>query len=312
MRKFLFLFVIAATAVIFLNTGCGEDDIISVDPTIEFLSTDPTGVASSYPTTNFSVDALNTFAYVAINALAGSEDLETLTVQEDGSNVPTDRLSFRDLQTNTDVLVQNPILLIGYANRAQWEIGIKTAGTYTTKTYTIIVEDVKGNIASVSIDITTFDPGTPLTKTLQGVLLNQAGPSGTGALDLDDGEGVGTMGAGSEKAEIRDWGIDLGQPVATNWRRQIGPINGTTVRYAGGLPGDFKFADISTVEEIQAYYNAGTALPNSGGTVSNVVAVGDYFVVKNAAGSRYYFLEVVEVTLTSSDNNDSYKFNIKY
>ena len=312
MRKFLFMFVIAATAVVFLNTGCGEDDPFVVNPTIEFLDTDPTGVAVSYPTTNFSVDALEAFTFVAINALAGSEDLETLTVLEDGVNVSSDRLSYRDLQTNTDVTVQNPILLIGYADRAQWEIGIKTTDTYTTKTYSIVVEDTKGNQASVSIDITTFDSGTPLTKTLQGVLLNQAGPAGTGALDLDDGNSVGTTGAGSETAEIRDWGIDLGLPVATNWRRQIGPINNTTMRYAGGLPGDFKFADIATKEEIVDYYAAGTALPNDGGTKSDEVNVGDYFVVRNADGSRYYFLEVIEVNVTPADNGDNYKFNIKY
>lgn len=312
MKKFLFLFVFAATAAIFLNTGCTEDDPIVVDPSLSLTSDDPTGVRGPFPTDNFSTSDLNGFAYIAVNALAGTNDLETLTVLEDGANVPADRLSFRDLDANTAVLAQNPILLIGYESKLLWEIGINPQDDYSTKTYTIEVTDTDGNTVSVSIDITTFDPGTPITNTLEGVLLNQAGPAGTGALDLDAGIGTGTTTGNFTISEIRDWGIDQGLPNDENWLRQIGPINNTTVRYAGGLPGDFEFADITTKEEIEGYFDAGSALPNDGGTKSDPVAVGDYFVVKSADGAKYYFLEVIEVNVTANDNADNYKFNIKY
>lgn len=313
MRKFLLLFVLAASVAIFLNTGCTEDPTPQIDPTISFTSDDPTGQNGPYQTTDFSISDLNSFVYLAVNALAGTDDLESLTVLEDGVKVQTDRLYFRDLDANSAITVQNPILTIGYESRLLWEIGIKPQTDYSTKTYTVQVTDVGGNVASASIDITTFDAGTPIEKTLTGkLLLNQAGPSGQGALDLDDGIGTGTTTGNFAIAEIRDWGIDLGLPTATNWKRQIGPINNTTVRVPGGLPGDFKFTDISTKEEIQGYYDAGTALPNSSGTVSDPVQVGDYFVVKSADGSRYYFLEVTAVTVTAADNADSYEFNIKY
>ncbi|MBK7336218.1 MAG: hypothetical protein IPJ00_08635 [Saprospirales bacterium] len=314
MRRFLLLFVFASAVAIFLNTGCTEDENPLIDPTIEFTSDDPSGVAGPYPTTDFSTSDLNGFAYVAISALAGTADLESLTITQDGSNVPADRLIFRDLDANTNVLVQNPILLIGYESRLTWEIGINPQDDYSTKTYTFEVTDTDGNTASVSIDITTFDPGTPITSTLTGVLLNQAGPAGTGALDLDAGIGTGTTTGNFAISEIRDWGIDLGLPNDQNWLRQIGPLNGTTVRVAGGLGGEFKFTDIATKEEIKGYYDAGSDLPNGSGAnaKSDAVSVGDFFVVKSADGDTYYFLEVSEVNPTAADNGDSYEFNIKY
>lgn len=313
MRRFIFLFALAVSLTIFLNTGCEIDDPITVDPTISFVETDPTTVRGDYPTDDFSTDDLAGFSYIAIRAQAGTEDLESLSVLEDGVKVDADRLYFRDLNTNTDVTVQNPILLIGYESQALWEIGIDPQDDFSTKTYTIQIEDVAGNTASVTIDITTFDPGTPITTTLTGkLLLNQGGPAGTGALDLDLGNGTGTTTGNFMEAEIRDWGINIALPDDQNWLRQIGPINGTVVRVPGGLPGDFDFADISTREEIQSYYDAGTALPNDGGNKSSVVQVGDYFVVKKADGSRYYFLEVTEISVTPNNNDDYYEFSIKY
>lgn len=309
MRKFFFLFVIAAATAIFLNTGCTDDPIIQIDPTITLVQVDPTSVRPDYPTDDFSTSDLNGFSYIAIRATAGTDDLESLTVLEDGVKVDASRLYFRDLNTNTDVTVQNPILLLGFENEALWEIGIDPQDDFSTKTYSVQIEDAGGATASVSIDITTFDPGTPIENTLTGkLLLNQAGPAGTGALDLDTGEGTGTTGAGSADADIRDWGINLGLPVDQNWLRQIGPINGTEVRVPGGLPGDFKFTDIATKEEIQGYFAAGAALPNDGGSKSDPVEVGDFFVVKSANGSRFYFLECTEVNVTPADNADYYEF----
>lgn len=313
MRKFLPLFFFAAAIAIFVNTGCNPDDP-SIDPTIGFESDDPTGVNGPYPTTDFQTSQLSGYVYVALNALAGTGDLESLSIQEDGVKVPTNRLTFRDLDANSAVLVQNPILLIGYEASFLWEIGIDPQDDYSTKTYTFEVTDTEGNTATASIDITTFDAGTPLTKTLIGVLLNQDGPSGQGALDLDDGIGTGTTTGQWQIAEIRDWGIDLGLPNDQNWLRQIGPMNYTTVKVPGGLPGDFEFADITTKEQIKDYYDAGTNLPNGSGVTakSDPVEVGDYFVVKTEDGTTYYFLEVTEVNVTSNDNADNYHFNIKY
>lgn len=297
----------------FLNTGCDPETPITIDPTISLVQVDPTSVRPDYPTDDFSTSDLNGFSYIAIRATAGTEDLESLTVLEDGVQVDADRLYFRDLNTGSDVTVQNPILLLGYENEALWEIGIDPQDDYSTKTYTVQIEDAGGNTASVSIDITTFDPGTPIENTLTGkLLLNQAGPAGTGALDLDTGDGTGTTGAGSSAADIRDWGIDLGLPNDQNWLRQIGPINGTEVRVPGGLPGDFKFTDIATKEEIEGYFAAGSALPNDSGSKSDPVQVGDFFVVKSSDGTRFYFLECTEVNVTPADNADYYEFSIKY
>ena len=315
MKKFLFLFVFAATAAILLSTGCTEDPISLIDPTISFTSDDPTGTNGPYPTTDFTTESIDDIVYVAVNALAGTEDLESFTVLEDGVIVDASRLTLRDLDTGTELFANNPILTIGYESRLLWEVGIDPQDEYdVAKTYTFQVEDAGGNIATTFLNITVIDPGTPVENTLEGVLLNQAGPAGQGALDLDDGTSTGTTTGNFEIAEIRDWGIDLGLPVDQNWKRQIGPMNDAVVRYAGGLPGDFKFTDIATKEEIQGYFDAGTDLPNDTGAdaKSDPVSVGDFFVVSNADGSRYYFLEVLEVNVTAADNSDNYKFNIKY
>jgi hypothetical protein len=169
----------------------------------------------------------------------------------------------------------------------------------TGAVYTFEVTDASGNTATVDVTINTGTAAAEIT----GVLLNQAGPAGTGGLDLDAGNSTGSADA---SAEIRDQGIDLAEPNATNWIQKISGVNGAEIRYAGNLPDGSNYEDITTQEEIEGAFTNSDAL--SGG-ISSVVAVGDEFVVESAG--KYYFLLVTEVNITTNNNSDNYVFSIK-
>lgn len=316
MKKLFFLFLLAAGVVVLTNTGCEDETIVDpIAPTLAFRSDDPTGVRPSFPTSDFDSETTG-FVYVAVNVIAGSSNLKTLTVYEDGNKLATDRISLRDLNSGDDVTVQNPLLLLGdYVNGFDFEIGLDLQDDISTKAYTVEVEDENGQIQSLTINISTIDPGTPIEMTLEGVLLNQAGPAGQGGLDLDDGSSTGTLASDPTQidGEINDEGIDLALPPADNWKRQISAMNDAEMRIPGAsFPVDFNFGDVSTKEEIQAFFDGGDPLPNPDGgeLISDPVEIGDIFFVKR--GSKYYLLEVTDVVPTTSDNSDKIVFDVKY
>ena len=136
-------------------------------------------------------------------------------------------------------------------------------------------------------------------------MLNQAGPAGTGGLDLDTGASTGSSDA---LAEIIDNGIDASLPAASNWIQSISSVNGSTIRVLrpglNGLEETFSFASVLTKEEIPGLHNNNAAV-YSGETV----IVGDLFTVER--GGSFYILEVTNVNVTTTDNSDSYRFNVK-
>jgi hypothetical protein len=319
MKKLLFFFAISTLVFGFLGTGCEPEDdtpVVDLAPSADFIDTDPTGVLiGNYPTTDFAVEDTDALVYVAIQAVAGTADIQSITVSEDGSPVDAStRLTFRDLVANSVITANNPLLITGdNVEGFTIEIGIDPHDDIATKTYGFDITDSNGKTATLTISITTIDPGTPVEMTLEGVLFNQGGPAGFGGLDLDDGSSTGT-GAMDTGAEIRDWGIDTDLPVAENWLRQIGPINGTTLRILNPdkLPEGFTFAGVETKEEISDLFDvAGEDLPNDSGEKSDAVEVGQFFAV-NKGDTTYYLLEIKEVNITAGDNTDNYVIDIKY
>lgn len=293
---FRFVFVFVAFSVFF--TSCGDDTSIidtDQDPTLEIVSTDTT--VSSDVTLKVNQDFV-----VQLKGAKTDNPLRIITVQEAGVNIPLDRLS----------LNANPTLLTGtdVESFSTYFIGIRAHSDVSTKTYSFILEDTKGNKTTKSFAVTT----TPLTNAdvLMGVLLNQGGPEGTGGLDLDTGNSTGSM---DPLAELRDEGINLGLPPAENWLQQISGVNGTDVKYIkkneNGVSELFTFAGINYKEEIASLWGSGTPFTATIGTrsVSNKVLKGDVFIVKK--GSNYYLLNVVDVKLTTNNNADSYEFDIK-
>jgi hypothetical protein len=172
--------------------------------------------------------------------------------------------------------------------------------------YRVVIADSAGGTAEFvkTVNVGTVSSGTPVTSLL-GILLNQAGPTGTGGLDLDNGSSTGSM---DTAAEIADNGIDSSQPNSSNWRQTITAVNGASLRTltpgANGLSEFFAFDDVAFIEDIAIFHNN-----NSEAYAGNVVLVGDLFTV--FANGQYYLLEVTNVNATTTDNNDSYTFDIK-
>jgi hypothetical protein len=175
--------------------------------------------------------------------------------------------------------------------------------------YTFVFTDESGLQNS---QVVTITGGTPII-TIPGILLNQAGPTGTGGLDLDLGQGTGSA---DPNAEIRDMGINANSP-ATNWKQLIAGVNGSEIRAikkgSNGVPETFSFDNITLKEEITALFDKGVAFTAMDGTikVSDKVANGDVFAVKN--GSKVYLLltKNVKIAPAAADNSDSYTFDVK-
>ncbi|MFZ1704078.1 MAG: hypothetical protein WAT79_07005 [Saprospiraceae bacterium] len=242
---------------------------------------------------------INSSFTVNVKATKGTNDMKVLRIKQGSTNVALDRITIGGSPANA-----NPLLLFSGDKAAfNYVITIQSDSILGSKTYSFEVEDENGNIAGKSLIIT--ESGTLVTS-LNGVLFNQGGPTGTGGLNLKNGAGVGSMDA---SAHIKDEGIDLGLPDASNWKQQISGVNGSQLKYIvkgqNGVPESFTFGDITIKEQILGLWSAGTAF-----TVSNKIKVGDLIIVNN--GVDYFLLEVKEVNLTTIDNKDNYKLDIKF
>ncbi len=299
MKNWSFKSLIFLVGLGFFITSC-TDDGTGVTPTVKGPAV-TLEAGSGVITTDTSVTVGGQFT-VIVKGSKTDFDMATLTVEEAGVKIALDRID----------AASNPISLLG-TDKTSFTRTIKiTAHTNIgEKSYSFVVADANGNRSSKVVKITTVVVTTPV-KTLSGILLNQAGPAGTGGLDLDNGAGTSSTAV---EAEIRDMGIDLGNPVATNWKQQIAAVNGAEVKYikkgSNGVPETFSFATVATQEDILALFDKGTAFTKVDGTikVSDLVAKDDVFIVKK--GTKYYLLLTKEIKVTNADNADSYTFDVK-
>jgi len=258
---------------------------------------------------------------VKIKVDKGDSPLSNIEIHEAGTKIDAGRFTIN----GGAITSNNPFLITGTdVDGATYEItitqGAHVAGDVTL--YDFIVSDGT-KTANKDIQITTIAvPGTPISMSISGVLLNQAGPSGTGGLDLDTGDGTGSTDANSE---IRDLGLDctIDPNVSENWRSQMGTINGADmVKVDPTQLENFTFDNVDKTEPILDAYTTGISLADgqsvscsSGSTtdvtdVTDVVAVGDMFVV--LANNTYYLIRVDAVTPVSGSNSDGYSLSIKY
>ena len=304
------------TALLFL-TSCDEDPIVTnpLGPEIQFLS----------DTDILSADAdviIGESFTVRIKLNKGDNPLNGLEIQEGDTKLDIGRIiSINGGSTN----LNNPFAILGAdKDGATYDITI-TQGTHAVGDFTIykfIVSDEKQETASVDIAITTTAlPGTPLSMAITGVLFNQAGPAGTGGLDLDTGTGTGSTAA---ESELRDLGLDCTVAVGNeNWRAQMGTINGAVMaKIDPAQIENFSFDNVDKKEQIADAYNANPALADgasvscsSGNSttvtnVSDVVVAGDMFAV--FANDTYYLIRIDEVNYVGGSNGDNYSMSIKY
>ena len=316
--KRLWLFAILALTAGFF-TSCDPEPVDPpVDdnfaPSITLLDVNPTGSMDLYYSEDKTIGLEGDGSIGFSVGLEGTDSTPTMSTLEvflndekvDGSLVG---ITAAD---GTDIGVNNPALLVSpYDSSFQFQVQLKTMEAFGVNTFRFLLTDTGGLTDETSIIITTEEAepaGTDLTGNLSGILLNQAGPAGTGGLCLDDGISLGSM---DEAAEIRDNGIDTNNPATTNWRQTISTVNGANIRALNrdAMGETYEYANVTTVEEVAAAWDNGFAITDNS---TEVVNVGDEFIVEKADGSRRYLLQVAEVNVTTDDNGDNYVFNIKY
>ncbi len=302
-------------------TSCEEDPIVTgnpldTPPTISFLE------AEGFLTKDAELEVGDAFS-VSVEMLAGTQNLSSLTIYEDGVKLDPARITIAGVD-----LANNPQLIINKTGQT-FDITIATDPAVEGErfySYAFEVEDEGKLTDVVSLGITILEPiviveTTPLDQVLTGALLNQAGPAGTGGLDLDTGDSVGSN---DERAELQDEGIDFDKTADTNWRQQISGVNNAIVRFVnlGLVAENLTFDKVDNKEQVLAAYNAGASLvgtddlanpsdDTAGELVSEQVQVGDVFSVFGNSG-RYYLLQCTAVNATTDNNNDGYEFAIKY
>lgn len=265
-------------------------DIVTADAAPVLTIADETGFVnggdSVFTATDFTLKVTGT---------KGSGDLDQVEVQENGVTIAADRLMI-----NGAAATANPFAVAASELETfTYEISVTAPADVDQQfTYTILATDVNGQIGSVSAELTTVEAPTPLTESVEILLLNQGGPAGTGGLDLETGNSVGSTDA---TADILDKGIDINKPLDQNWNQKIGPANSADLRLPDAA---FNYDEISTLAELEAAFDLGTTI-----TESDVVQIGDQFLVLSEGS--YYALVVTAINLTAADNGDYYQFSVK-
>ncbi len=288
--KFAF---VAMVLSVFTFTACVEDETPTdpTGPSISFVS------EAGYLDGDAELQAGETFS-VKVTLEQGDEALKTLTLW-----AGADQLAVTDFviagQTSN-----NPFLIIGAGTSVTYDITItakEEIGSVTT--YAFEVGDDASRTAEVSLAITIVaPPTTPINAEYTAVVLNNADGPDYGSLDLETGLAVSSSGA---DGDIQDKGIDLGQPIASNWYQQIYPKNGAAMRIPdAGQVENFSFENADTREMLAAAWDTG-----ADASETPVLAVGDLFMI--LIDEDYYLVEVGEIVVDPAANTDYYELNIK-
>ena len=301
------MFLLAVGLMVF--SGCSEDEPLGTSnpipqgPSIQLVS--DAGFIAGDAEIN-----LGELVNIKVSALPGDEDLKSIEIFEGSEKLATDRF----VVEGGAITSNNPFLITGSkTSGGEYEIEITPVDVpLETRTYIVEVTDGANLTAAVSFSITVT--GTPVSE-ITGVLLNQGGPAGQGALNLNDGSSTGTSSSDptSATAHIKDEGINTDLALADNWRQQISAINGSVIRTPGAtMPEGFSYENITTREALVAAFDVADDLTQKNANdelVSEVVQVGDIFLVQN--GDDYWILETTAVNITDADNSDNYEFSIK-
>jgi len=281
------IFALFLGLALVLSVGCKPDPVTPIGPSLDLVSLNGEAVTAD------TIDAGATFT-INVSSLQGDATLNAIEVRENDVAVDPTRIVFDGFQAQS-----NPNPLAGAAN-ISWDIEITASAEVTTSTYTIIVTDDAQETKSATFDITTIDPGTPVTERTMILLLNAGGPVGTGGLDLETGNGTGSA---DETADIKDNGIDTNLPLADNWLQTIASTDGNVLKT---VEATVVYADVATSEEITAIFDAGMTVTGD----SEKVEEGDIFVVQTKEGNTY-LLNTTKITVTADNNGDSYEFAVK-
>lgn len=271
-------------------TSCSDDDSPDpiFNPTISLTAGEDNLGATFLPGEEFSLTVMGQ---------EGTEKLNAISIREGD-----DLMDLSRIKINGDAINANPTLLFA-DDKTQFNFEITISANTEPGSYSgsVILFDEVNRTANINFDYIVDRPSD--LDSLMGVLFNAGGPQGRGGMNLETGEGTGSLDG---SAHIRDLGIDLSLPMAENWRQKIAPItqNGVTLRQISNPPA---FSEIIYSEQISELYTLGTEVSSEG--TEEKVQVGDTFVVRQA--DQYFYFVIREVNVTPTDNDDNYVIDIK-
>lgn len=274
----------------------------SVYTTVSILSRPPSITISGATSGTFTP---GTNLTIKTDLTKGSGDFKSIAIYEDGTLLDPSRIiSF----AGSDVS-QNPFGISTSQSTVSANAVIKLSSSEKTSEITFEVTDSNNQKATTVYTATTKIPYTDVDSFTNFLLANQGGPAGRGGADLDITEGSSSVGSSDSRAEIKDLGINTNLPAASNWIQRIAPANNAQMKYLkpgqNGLSESFQFSDIQYRELLPTYFSNGTALSNGS---SDPVRTGDMFIIER--DGKYYAIKISEIVVTTSDNNDYYKFEL--
>ncbi|MFK7970157.1 MAG: hypothetical protein AB8F95_07305 [Bacteroidia bacterium] len=294
MKKLQTLLLPLIAILAFSLTSCETDDTppTPIGPTIDLLA--DAGIVSSIDT----VDAAAEFT-VRLTATSGNSRILGVEVLEnDESITDLSRIKYDGIAANA-----NPVLLFG-ADTASFtkDITVVAHGVYDeARTYSFKVSDANGESKTVSVEIRTeLEIVTTPVDSFTLVIVNNGDGPDFGGLDLSAGVAVSSS---SVDADVRDMGIDLAEPAATNWIQKLVPVNGAMMSTPDA---GFDYAATTNKEAIEAAYSLSTQITEP---ASKLVA-GDVLFVR--ADETTYVIQIAKVNVVTTDNTDTYELNIKY
>ena len=274
--------------------------LVSCEPEPE-----PTPIGPDISVTLTSEDSVENGGVFTVELAATQGDalLKSLEITQNGT-VITD---VSGITLAGDPMGGNPSPIGAPANTGfTWEIAITAPDEAGLNTYGFTVTD-EGGLTSVElrVDITTYDPTTPVDEMTMVLLLNQGGDDGHGGVDLhtgvETGTGAGTNPEADSIADLKDNGIDLNKIAPENWIQRISPINNSVLKVPDAA---FSYDAVTVKEELPEAYELGTEI-----TLSDVVEIGDEFLVKSAG--TIFAVKVTNVVVTAGDNKDYYELSVK-
>ncbi len=285
-----------------------ESVSISVDAQMDPPTLTLSGSGNSltvHPATSFKI---------SFTAAKGTADLALVGVLEDGVPVDVSRITSIDNGSGSVAINANPVAVPSSdVGGFSWDMFVRASDMEKTAIYSIILTDANGLSDTITQEIVTEVPGTALDsiKTMLR-LYNQGGPSGTGGVNLKTGESLGSADA---NAHLRDGGLDLNKPAATNWRQLIGPGAATATLKKIDIDNQvegFSYGSVDTKEAVRAAFDAETNVIPAG-AFSDVIQEGDMFVLETTLG-EYMLVRIDDIVITTGegDNSDHYVLSVKF
>jgi hypothetical protein len=243
------------------------------------------------------------FVGVPVNVMIGLAPLLELSVTVDGNPIDATRLRFLSDDAGAEFDANPYLIPDDQANGFEGTLYIQAQDTPGDVIYAMTVSDTDGNVATATVTLRT---GTPVDGEYVAIILNNADGPNQGGIDLrTNADEAVTVSSLSGNADIVDKGIDLAQPLATNWYQQIVPANGAELRVPDFTQVEnFTYESAESKEAIQEAYNTGISKGES-----DVVEIGDLFLVKK--GNDLFLMKCTNVVVTSDNNLDFMEFSIK-